>query len=75
LIYLRAGYYLASGNVISAPSSSLLAVLRPPIRQLVDGDLLFMENALAPTSASETLKLITNMGDELRCPGFAGQVN
>ncbi|PFH07767.1 microbial collagenase [Collimonas sp. PA-H2] len=64
LIYLRAGYYLASSNVISAPSSSLLAALRPPIRQLVDGDFLFRENAVAPTSASETLKLITNMGDE-----------
>lgn len=64
LIYLRAGYYLAGNNTIPKPSSSLLATLRVPIRQLVDGDILFRDNAEAPTSASETLKLITNMADE-----------
>ncbi|WP_414648962.1 M9 family metallopeptidase [Collimonas sp.] len=64
LIYLRAGYYLASSNVIANPSASLLATLRPPIRQLVDGVNLFRENAIAPSTASEVLKLITNMSDE-----------
>lgn len=64
LIYLRAGYYLASSNVITNPSVSLLATLRPSIRQLVDGDTLFRENAVASSTANEVLKLITNMSDE-----------
>ncbi|MEM4986260.1 collagenase [Collimonas sp. H4R21] len=64
LIYLRAGYYLASSNVIANPSALLLATLRPSIRQLVDGDILFRENAIASSTASEVLKLITNMSDE-----------
>ena len=32
LIYLRAGYYLASGKVISQPAASVVATLRPAIR-------------------------------------------
>ncbi|WP_253273732.1 M9 family metallopeptidase [Collimonas arenae] len=64
LIYLRAGYYLASGNVIPNPSASLVSVLRPPIKQLVDGNVLFKTNSVAPSTAGETMKLITNMSDE-----------
>ncbi|MFC5475756.1 M9 family metallopeptidase [Paraherbaspirillum soli] len=64
LIYLRAGYYLASGNTIPAPSSSLVGVLRPAIKQLVDGNVLFNSNAAGPSTAGETFTLITNMHDE-----------
>ena len=64
LIYLRAGYYLASNNVIPTPSASLLTTLRMPIKQLVDGDTLFIDNIKGPSTARETLTLITNMFDE-----------
>jgi microbial collagenase len=65
LIYLRAGYYLASGNTIPAPAASLLTTLRPAISQLLNGTQLFAENPAGPSTAGETLKLITNMNDEL----------
>ena len=65
LIYLRAGYYLASGNTIPAPAASLTTTLRPAINQLLSGSQLFAENAAGPSTAGETLKLITNMNDEL----------
>ncbi|PFH11949.1 microbial collagenase [Collimonas sp. PA-H2] len=64
LIYLRAGYYLASNNVIPGPSASLTDILRPAIKQLVDGDMLFKANAVGPSTAGETFNLITNMHDE-----------
>jgi len=63
LIYLRAGYYLSDGT-IPAPSPSLVALLRPAIKQLVDNTTLFQSNAAGPSTAGETLRLITNMHDE-----------
>ncbi|HEY9104904.1 M9 family metallopeptidase [Chitinimonas sp.] len=64
LIYLRAGYYLADGGTTAAPGDTVRNTLRPAIRQLVDGQQLFRSNPVAPSTASETLKLITNQHDE-----------
>ncbi|HYD79190.1 MAG TPA: collagenase [Paucimonas sp.] len=63
-LYLRAGYYLAYGNTIPVPSSSIVTTLRPSIKQLADGNALFQSNAAAYTTAGEVLRLITNMHDE-----------
>ena len=63
-LYLRAGYYLASGGTIAQPAQSLTVALRTPIKQLVDGTRLYASNAAASTTAGETLRLITNMHDE-----------
>ena len=63
-LYLRAGYYLASGGTLPAPDANLQAVLRPGIKRLADGSALFAANAQAPTTAGEVMKLITNMADE-----------
>ncbi|QDQ28526.1 collagenase [Chitinimonas arctica] len=64
LIYLRAGYYLASSDVVAEPPASLLGVMRPAIKGLLDGRTLFKANAQGRSTAGETLKLITNMHDE-----------
>lgn len=64
IIYLRAGYYLAGGNTIPAPAASLLTSMRGPIKQLVDGNQLFKINTAGPSTAAETLKLVTNLHDE-----------
>lgn len=64
LIYLRAGYFLASGKVINQPASGVATTLRPAINKLVNGNALFQENATGSSTASETMKLITNMNDE-----------
>lgn len=63
-LYLRAGYYLASGNTIPAPSSSVMTSLRAPIKQLIDGNVLYASNAAWSNTASEVFKLITNLNDE-----------
>ena len=63
-LYLRAGYYLAGSNVVAAPSATQTAALRTPIRQLVEGASLYAPNAVASTTAGETIRLITNMHDE-----------
>ncbi|WP_053074327.1 M9 family metallopeptidase [Chromobacterium sp. LK1] len=63
-LYLRAGYYLASGGTLPAPDANLQTVLRPGIKRLADGSALFAANAQAPTTAGEVMKLITNMADE-----------
>lgn len=63
-LYLRAGYYQASGGGIAELPAALTTTLRAPIRQLVDGSALFQPNAVAGSTAGETLKLITNMHDE-----------
>lgn len=63
-LYLRAGYYLAGSSVIAAPASAQSTALRAPIRQLVEGAALFAPNAVASTTAGETIRLITNMHDE-----------
>ncbi len=64
IIYLRAGYYLADGGTMSAPAASLMTSMRGPIKQLLDGNQLFKPNAQGPSTASETLKLVTNLHDE-----------
>lgn len=63
-LYLRAGYYLAGSSVIPAPAVAQTTALRAPIRQLAEGTTLFAPNAIASTTAGETIRLITNMHDE-----------
>ncbi len=63
-IYLRAGYYLAGAGTIGQPPAWLNGIVRPAIGQLLDGPALFRANTAAPSTAGETLKLITNMHDE-----------
>ncbi|MBB3119246.1 M9 family metallopeptidase [Pseudoduganella violacea] len=63
VLYLRAGYYLASGGTQPALPASLLAPLRASIRQLVQGNSLYQPNTVAPSTALEVFKLITNMND------------
>jgi microbial collagenase len=65
LIYLRAGYYLASGNVMPAPAAGLITTLRTPIKNLLDGNQLFVQNNAGSSTAGETLKLVNNMNDEV----------
>lgn len=65
LIYLRAGYYLASNKVMAQPAANLTTILRPGIAQLLVGNTLFQENKAATSTANETLLLITNMNDEV----------
>lgn len=64
-LYLRAGYYLASGGTITAPASSVMTNLRAPIKQLIDGNSLYADNTAWTSTASEVLKLVTNLNDEL----------
>ncbi|MET3132949.1 microbial collagenase [Oxalobacteraceae bacterium GrIS 1.11] len=64
LIYLRAGYYLASGGTMPAPSTSLITTLRAPLKQLVESTRLYAQNPVGDSTAGETLRLITNMHDE-----------
>lgn len=63
-LYLRAGYYLASGGTISAPSPTVVTNLRAPIKQLIDGTALYASNAAWGNTASEVFKLVTNLNDE-----------
>ena len=63
-LYLRAGYYLASGGTIAAPSSTVMTNLRAPIKQLIDGNALYAPNAAWGNTASEVFKLVTNLNDE-----------
>jgi microbial collagenase len=63
-LYLRAGYYLAGSNVVAPPTTAQTVALRAPIRQLVEGSALYAPNAVASTTAGETIRLITNMHDE-----------
>ncbi|MQA20565.1 M9 family metallopeptidase [Rugamonas rivuli] len=63
-LYLRAGYYLAEGGTIAQPAQSVKTTLRTPIKQLAESTRLYAPNAVAYTTAGETLRLITNMHDE-----------
>lgn len=63
-LYLRAGYYLASDSTIPAPAASILSNLRAPIKQLIDGTILYAPNAAWSNTASEVFKLVTNLNDE-----------
>lgn len=64
-LYLRAGFYLASGSVIPKPASSVVTNLRTPIQQLVYGSALYQSNPVGPSTAGEVMKLITNLNDEV----------
>ncbi|GGX19777.1 M9 family metallopeptidase [Undibacterium macrobrachii] len=64
-LYLRASFYLASGNVIPKPASSVVTSLRTPIQQLVNGSALYQSNTAGSTTAGEVMKLITNLNDEV----------
>ena len=64
-LYLRAGFYLASGNVIPKPASTVVTSLRAPIQQLVNGSVLYQNNTAGSTTAGEVMKLITNLNDEV----------
>lgn len=64
VLYLRAGYYVASGGVIPEPSASLKTALRLPLIRLIESNALYQPNAAAPTTAGEVLRLVTNMHDE-----------
>ncbi|MFZ6656919.1 collagenase [Undibacterium sp. TJN19] len=64
VIYLRAGYYLAGGGTMPTPAASFLTTMRTPIKQLIDGTQLYKNNTVASSTASETLKLVTNLHDE-----------
>jgi microbial collagenase len=66
VLYLRAGYYQASGGSIPALTESVRAPLRTAIHGLVKGSPLYANNIVAPTTAGETWKLITNMHDEVQ---------
>ncbi|MGW8390745.1 collagenase [Pseudoduganella sp. HUAS MS19] len=65
VLYLRAGYYQASGGTIPALTESVRAPLRTAIHGLVQGSALYANNTVAPTTAGETWKLVTNMNDEV----------
>lgn len=65
LIYLRAGYYLAGSDIIPQPSANLTTTMRPALQKLVDGTQLYVQNNAGSSTAGETLKLITNMHDEV----------
>ncbi len=64
VLYLRAGYYLAAGDANRAPPTSVRDIVRPALAQLMDKPSLFQPNAKARSTASEVMKLITNMYDE-----------
>lgn len=66
VLYLRAGYYQASGGTIPALTESVRAPLRTAIHGLVQGNGLYANNTVAPTTAGETWKLVTNMHDEVQ---------
>lgn len=63
-LFLRAAFYLASDGRIPDISPTVRAELRPAIRQLVTGTVLFTPNTAAPTTAGEVVTLITNMHEE-----------
>ena len=65
LIYLRAGYYLASNSVMPAPAANLITTLRAPVKQVIEGNLLWTQNNAGTSTARETLLLINNMNDEV----------
>lgn len=64
VLYLRAGYYVASSGTIPEPAASLKTSLRLPLARLIEGSALYQHNAAASTTAAEVLRLVTNMHDE-----------
>lgn len=66
VLYLRAGYYQASGGSIPALTESVRAPLRTTLHSLVQGSALYGDNTAATTTANEVWKLVTNMNDEVQ---------
>lgn len=66
VLYLRAGYYQASGGSIPALTESVRAPLRSSLHSLVQGTTLYTHNTAAPSTANEAWKLVTNMNDEVQ---------
>ncbi|WP_323117821.1 collagenase [Burkholderia alba] len=64
LIYLRAAYYQYDVSGLADQVPGLAVALRPYIQRSLSGDALYRENARAPSTASELMKLITNLKDE-----------
>lgn len=63
-LYLRAAYYLAAQAGFSAPDPGLRLELRPALRRLLTGNVLFAPNPLDSATAAEVLRLISNLHDE-----------
>jgi microbial collagenase len=63
-ISLRAYYYVANAGTIPMPAASVATSLRAPVKALVEGTALYLPNAVASSTAGETIRLITNMHDE-----------
>ncbi|MCE3263333.1 MAG: collagenase [Pseudoduganella sp.] len=66
VLYLRAGYYQASGGSIPALTESVRAPLRTSLHGLLQGSALYADNSAAYTTANEAWKLVTNMNDEVQ---------
>ncbi|KVV45842.1 collagenase [Burkholderia territorii] len=64
LIYLRSAYYQYEVTELVDPLPGLVVKLRPYIWQSLAGDALYRENARAPSTANELMKLVANMKDE-----------
>lgn len=65
VLYLRAGYYLAYGEVIPEPANDVTASSVSAVEKLIDNPALFNENAYASSTANETMTLITNLHKEM----------
>ena len=65
VLYLRAGYYLAYGQVIPQPAADITASSVSAVEKLIDNPSLFNENSLASSTANETMILITNLQKEM----------
>lgn len=63
-LYLRAAYYLAAQGSLAAPDPGLRAQLRPSLRHLLTGSVLFAPNSQDSSSGAEVLRLISNLHDE-----------
>ncbi|MGM9481880.1 collagenase [Roseateles sp. NT4] len=64
-LYLRAGYYLASGGSGPALPAAVRDVTRNAIGTLIDNGRLMRANTPGYTTAGEVMTLITNQNDEL----------
>ncbi|WP_338845420.1 collagenase [Massilia sp. W12] len=64
IIYLRAGYYLWSGNVIAKPADSVRDTLRPALWNLIHNPNLYKQNTNGQSTAKEVFTMITNINDE-----------
>ncbi|EDT38013.1 microbial collagenase, putative [Burkholderia ambifaria MEX-5] len=76
LIFLRSAYYQYETSGLVDPVPGLAVSLRPYIRSSLANDGLYRENARAPSTTHELMKLITNLQDEAyRLPTLKQRVN